>query len=118
MKANFLKKGAWKRWLSTALAVTMVAGVGMPDEVYAGVNGSDSVPEGYTSDENGLMAYRYTSGVASGDAIDIMGYVEGEWRGTTYKNEGNVVILKIGDEIIPVEKIDGSEPIKEGGIYM
>lgn len=114
MGKNMMKKGAWKRWLSTALAVTMVAGVGMPDEVYAGVNGSDSVPEGYTSDENGLMAYRYTSGVASGDAIDIMGYVEGKWRETTYDNEGNVVILKIGDEIIPVEKIDGSAPIKEG----
>ena len=123
MKANCLKKGTWKRWLSTALTVTMLVGVGMPNEVYAEVNDSAPVPDGYTTDENGLMAYRYTSEEAyvyDGDddvfvdGIDIIGYVEGKWRGTTYDNNGNTVIIKIDDEIIPVKKIDGSKPIKDG----
>ena len=104
MKVNCLKKGAWKRWLSIALTVTMLVGVGMPNEVYAEVNDSAPVPDGYTTDENGLMAYRYTSEAASVDigdddvyvdGIDIMGYVEGKWRGTTFRNRGNTVIFKI-----------------------
>ena len=101
----------------------MLVGVGMPNEVYAEVNDSAPVPDGYTTDENGLMAYRYTSEEAyvyDGDddvfvdGIDIIGYVEGKWRGTTYDNNGNTVIIKIDDEIIPVKKIDGSKPIKDG----
>ena len=49
-------------------------------------------PSGYTTDENGIMAYAY---LLSGN-FDIRGYFDGEWKSTTFGNRGYYTYLKQG----------------------
>ena len=70
------KKGC--KLLTTALAVAMSVSVflGSTATTYAAVD----APDGYTTDENGITAYKQVSG----STYDVMGYLEGAWRQITY----------------------------------
>lgn len=68
------------------VAVTMLLSL-MPLTAFA-----ESVPSGYTTDENGIMAYAY---LLSGN-FDIRGYFDGEWKSTTFGNRGYYTYLKQG----------------------
>ena len=54
-------------------------------------------PEGYTTDENGIMAYRYTN-----NKLDIQGVFDNKWKMTTYDNRGFSTFIKNG-EGAPIE---------------
>lgn len=55
------------------------------------------VPDGYTSDTNKMMAYRYNS-----YGFDIQGKFNGNWRPTTYDNDGYFTKVKVGDDVYDV----------------
>ena len=75
-----------KPGIAMLVAVTMLLSL-MPLTAFA-----VSVPSGYTTDENGIMAYAY---FLSGN-FDIRGYFDGEWKSTTYDNGGYYTYLKQG----------------------
>ena len=72
--------------IAMLVAVTMLLSL-MPLTAFA-----VSVPSGYTTDENGIMAYAY---LLSGN-FDIRGYFDGEWKSTTFGNGGYYTYLKQG----------------------
>ena len=75
-----------KPGIAMLVAVTMLLSL-MPLTAFA-----VSVPSGYTTDENGIMAYAY---LLSGN-FDIRGYFDGEWKSTTFGNRGYYTYLKQG----------------------
>ena len=75
-----------KPGIAMLVAVTMLLSL-MPLTAFA-----VSVPSGYTTDENGIMAYAY---LLSGN-FDIRGYFDGEWKSTTFSNGGYYTYLKQG----------------------
>ena len=75
-----------KPGIAMLVAVTMLLSL-MPLTAFA-----VSVPSGYTTDENGIMAYAY---LLSGN-FDIRGYFDGEWKSTTFNNGGYYTYLKQG----------------------
>ena len=82
---NFIGRKA-KPAIAMLVAVTMMLSL-MPITAFA-----VSVPSGYTTDENGIMAYAY---LLSGN-FDIRGYFDGEWKSTTFSNGGYYTYLKQG----------------------
>ena len=82
---NFIGRKA-KPAIAMLVAVTMMLSL-MPITAFA-----VSVPSGYTTDENGIMAYAY---LLSGN-FDIRGYFDGEWKSTTFGNRGYYTYLKQG----------------------
>ena len=77
---NFIGRKA-KPAIAMLVAVTMMLSL-MPITAFA-----VSVPNGYTTDENGIMAYAY---LLSGN-FDIRGYFDGEWKSTTFGNGGSIL---------------------------
>lgn len=61
------------------------------------------VPDGYTSDTNKIMAYTYRyNSYNSYVYFDIQGKFNGNWRPTTYSNEGYFTKVKAGDDVYDV----------------
>lgn len=48
-----------------------------------------NAPSGYTTNENGIMAYSYKT-----DSFDIKGYFNNSWKSTTYSDAGFVTYIK------------------------
>ncbi len=83
-----------KRCLSAMFALIMVLGLVSTTGVQAY---AAEAPEGYTTDEHGLVAYK-----DNGDACyDIIGYVDGEWYDSTYNQYGfRAQVYNGGDNLV------------------
>ncbi|MGN0608442.1 MAG: hypothetical protein ACI4J6_04510 [Oscillospiraceae bacterium] len=57
----------------------------------------DDDDNGYITDSNGIMSYLYKSG-----NFDIQGKFNGNWRPTTYEDEGYETKIKVGDNYYDV----------------
>ena len=98
-----------KRCLSAMFALIMVLGLVSTTGIQAY---AAEAPSGYTTDENGLVAY-----MDNGDACyDIIGYVNGAWYGTTFGNGGFRAFVYNGDDNLVVTAtptfVAGGEAIK------
>ncbi|MDO4553287.1 MAG: hypothetical protein Q4C22_07090, partial [Bacillota bacterium] len=80
------KKQRVLSWLLTlCMVVSLFAGLSIT------ASAADA-PTGYTTDEHGVMAYRYKY---SDKTFDIKGYFAGAWKRTTYSDGGYVTYLKV-----------------------
>ena len=90
-------KGTFARLASLMLATLVLAAL-LPVSALAEGETRDSgprdsgfpPPSGYTTDENGILAYRFTQ---NGD-LDFQGVFDGKWKMTTYYNNGFSTYVK------------------------
>lgn len=71
-------------------------------------------PAGYTTNENGLMAYKFISYYET-DTLDLRGIFDGKWKKTTYANGGLSLFVKQGDGT-PIAINSSTEPQSVPGI--
>jgi len=90
-----------KRLLSLLLALVMAAML-LPTAALAA-----EAPTGYTTDANGIMAYRYLAG-----NFDLNGYFANAWKSTTFGSGGYRTYVKVGEttnKITAKSSVDGGD---------
>lgn len=99
-KMNFMKTNIFnsKRFLSLFLTMVIIFGM-LSLNVFA-----LEVNNGYTTDENGVMAYQYIY-----NGFDILGYFNGEWKQTTYSNGGYSTFLKQSESTKTVNAVSSED---------
>lgn len=98
IKSNTSAKLKGRRFLALALVLCMAlallpaAALATEEENDPGVDVTVQAPDGYTTDKNGIMAYKELSE----NAIDVMGYYKDNWIKTTYSCYGYEVVNALG----------------------